>query len=64
LNFPAPFVESITFTDSVEQQPIGSTPNFGESAGAEKAVSDAMQELVQHPVEESAKPHYPNYHEK
>jgi tricorn protease len=36
----------------------------GHDPQLEKAVSVAMQELAQHPVQEPAKPPYPNYHKK
>jgi tricorn protease len=36
----------------------------GHDPQLEKAVSVAMQELAQHPVQDPAKPAYPNYHKK
>ena len=44
----------------VEQDP--KAVSEGHDPQLEKAVSVAMQELAQHPVQEPAKPPYPNYH--
>jgi tricorn protease len=46
----------------VEQDP--KAVSEGHDPQLEKAVSVAMQELAQHPVQEPAKPPYPNYHKK
>jgi tricorn protease len=46
----------------VEQDP--KAVSEGHDPQLEKAVSVAMQELAQHPVQEPAKPVYPNYHKK
>jgi tricorn protease len=46
----------------VEQDP--KAVSEGHDPQLEKAVSVAMQELAQHPVQETAKPPYPNYHKK
>jgi tricorn protease len=46
----------------VEQDP--KAVSEGHDPQLEKAVSVAMQELAQHPVQEPAKPAYPNYHKK
>ena len=46
----------------VEQDP--KAVSEGHDPQLEKAVSLAMQELAQHPVQEPAKPPYPNYHKK
>jgi tricorn protease len=46
----------------VEQDP--KAVSEGHDPQLEKAVSVAMQELAQHPVQEPAKPQYPNYHKK
>jgi tricorn protease len=46
----------------VEQDP--KAVSEGHDPQLEKAVSVAMQELAQHPVQEPAKPSYPNYHKK
>jgi tricorn protease len=46
----------------VEQDP--KAVSEGHDPQLEKAVSVAMQELAQHPVQEPAKPSYPNYHKQ
>jgi tricorn protease len=46
----------------VEQDP--KAVSEGHDPQLEKAVSVAMQELAQHPVQQPAKPAYPNYHKK
>jgi tricorn protease len=46
----------------VEQDP--KAVSEGHDPQLEKAVSLAMEELAQHPVQEHAKPPYPNYHKK
>jgi tricorn protease len=46
----------------VEQDP--KAVSEGHDPQLEKAVSVAMQELALHPVQEPAKPPYPNYHKK
>jgi tricorn protease len=46
----------------VEQDP--KAVSEGHDPQLEKAVSVALQELAQHPVQETAKPPYPNYHKK
>ncbi len=46
----------------VEQDP--KAVSEGHDPQLEKAVSVAMQELAQHPVQAPAKPPYPNYHKK
>jgi tricorn protease len=46
----------------VEQDP--KAVSEGHDPQLEQAVSVAMQELAQHPVQEPAKPSYPNYHKK
>jgi tricorn protease len=46
----------------VEQDP--KAVSEGHDPQLEKAVSVAMQELAQHPVQDPAKPPYPNYHKK
>jgi tricorn protease len=46
----------------VEQDP--KAVSEGHDPQLEKAVSVAMQELAQHPVQDTPKPPYPNYHKK
>ncbi len=46
----------------VEQDP--KAVSEGHDPQLEKAVSVAMEQLAQHPVQEPAKPPYPNYHKK
>jgi tricorn protease len=47
---------------AVEQDP--KAVSEGHDPQLEKAVSVAIEELRQHPVEQPAKPQYPNYHKK